>query len=174
MVRFRKRASLGNIVNSIKHYVPQTDTPVLSGGKVNVIIANAVVAPAASAVTEVTQGSIIKAFWIELWLLSDNASQVCHTFTITVEKSPVGFGSPTFTNMLNLSSYTNKKNILYTTQGLISSGVDQGSLNVIRQFFMVPKGKQRMGLGDRLIYTVANTAGLELRICGMSIFKEYR
>jgi len=135
---------------------------------------DSVVAPAAANAFDVTQGSIVKATWIELWLLLDVATGNRATFSITVEKLPSGVTPMTFAQSLNLGAYENKKNILYTTQGLIGSTFDQGSMPVLKQYYLIPKGKQRMGLGDRIVVNIANTSAASMRFCGMSTFKEYR
>ncbi len=160
------------IIQSVKHYVPQTDTAIASGARNVNVIADAVVAPAATNVFDVEQGSIIKAVWVEMWISLDGASGSRGTFTACLEKAPLGT-FPTFTNLLNLQSYENKKNIFYTTQGIINSDIDQGTLAILRQWFLIPKGKQRFGLGDRLILSIANTSGDNMRNCGMFTYKEY-
>ncbi len=168
-MRHRGRAP---IVQSVKHYVPQTDTAIATGARNVDVIADAEVAPATASVFTVEQGSIIKAIWVEMWLSLDQASGARGTFVVVLEKAPLST-SPTFTNLTNLQAYDNKKNILYVTQGIINSDIDQGTLNVIRQWFLIPKGKQRMGLGDRWLLSIANISGGNLRNCGMFTYKEY-
>ncbi len=72
----------------------------------------------------------------------------------------------------NLGAYPNKKNILYTTQGILADANDGGpTIPLIRGWIKIPKGKQRMGLDDRIVVNI--TAVGALRLCGISTFKEY-
>ncbi len=160
-------------INSIKHFVPQTDFAVATGTANNLTVVDAVVAPATGATYEVQEGAVVKAVWIELWLITDGSAGTHGTFTVTVEKAP-GNLQPTFTNMLNLMSYLNKKNILYTTQGILSSDNVAQAVPILRQWIKIPKGKQRFGFQDRLLVNVANSGGTGMAICGMFIYKEYR
>ncbi len=153
-----------------KHYAPQTVTTIAFGAIENrdVIIAVPVVDKNAS--TEVEEGSVIKAVYIERWITSDDTGQT--SFTLTVEKQPAGATDMTFAQSGALNSYLNKKNILYTTQGL-ANPVAGVAMPAIRQWILIPKGKQRFGLGDKLI---VNITGLSngINVCGISIFKEWK
>ncbi len=77
----------------------------------------------------------------------------------------------TYAQSLNLGAYPNKKNILYTTQGVIG-GRDTQAIPVMRQWLLIPKGKQRMGLADKVEVTIAST-GTAMQRCGIFTFKEY-
>ncbi len=69
-----------------------------------------------------------------------------------------------------LNAYDNKKNIIYTQIGLISDNLTY-PMNVIKGWFKIPKGKQRMGLNDRWNLNIfAQSNGITG--CGMFIFKE--
>ncbi len=167
-------ARLGNIVNSIKHYIQFTNTSTPSGTSFTVDLVEAVVAPAAAATKEVTEGSIVKALFIEFWLWLGSASGQDGQFNFIISKQPAGQVDPTSTNMLNLQAFPNKKNILFVSQGVLGAGIDGSpSLPVVRQWFKVPKGKQRMGLGDRISITMLPT-GQPIQLCGFSTYKEYR
>ncbi len=160
-------------INSIKHYVQQTNLVVASGAISNRFIVVGVVAPATASPGEVIQGAIVKAVYVELWLIGNDSTGVLTSFTLTVEKLSGGQPNQTFTNSQNLSAYPNKKNILYTTQGITSTVVDgANAVPVIRAWIKIPKGKQRIGLGDAIFINVA-AVGV-LRICGVYIYKEYR
>ncbi len=160
-------------INSIKHYVQHTDAVIASGAVVTDRLVDAVVAPAASAPNQVTEGSVIKAVYIERWILGEGAAAVPSQFTLIVEKTSGGQGDMTFTESQNLSSYDNKKNILYTTQGIVGeASVGASTVPILRTWVLIPKGKQRFGLGDRLICTIGFvTSG---RRCGIETYKEYR
>jgi len=79
--------------------------------------------------------------------------------------------TPTFADMSALNLYTNKKNVLYHTQGL-SNDQDADAIPFVRQWFKIPKGKQRFGLADRL-YLVVSAIAIDQTICGHMVFKEY-
>ncbi len=160
-------------INSVKHYVQFTNATIASGAASGRQIANAVVAPATGTTAEVAEGSVIKAVWLEFWIVSDEASGTESQFTFAFEKRPSNAPAMTFTNTQNLGAYPNKKNILYVTQGILGASVDgQSSIPVIRQFMLIPKGKQRMGLGDDLVVTIGAVGGIS--VCGFSTYKEYK
>ncbi len=158
-------------INSEKHYVPRTSFAVTSGVIHNHLIAEGV-APAdvGAAVSDVRTGAVVKAVYCEMWLVGTH-STLESQFTVTVEKVPSGGTNMTATQSLNLTSYPNKKNVLYTTQGIVAPS-NAESIAVLRSWIKIPKGKQRMGLGDKLLCNINNGGG-DLRICGIFIFKEY-
>ncbi len=159
-------------INTVKHYIANTSGNTATGGVRAMKIAEAVVAPATSAVTDVKEGSIIKAVYIELWISSNEASGSESFFNITIEKKRSTETDMTSTQSQNLQAYPNKKNILYTTQGIVNSNTVSGSVPIIRQWFAIPKGKQRFGLGDQIMVNISAIAGA-LQNCGIGIFKEY-
>ncbi len=159
-------------VNSIKHYVPKTNTAVASGGLVSEFVSDAVVAPATSSTFSVKQGAIIKAVHLEIWIIGDAATDTTSQFVFVIEKSPGGGAAITVTNMLNLGSYPNKKNILYTSQGILGAGEDGNqAIPVFRDWLLIPKGKQRQGLDDSIRWHL--TAVGAMRVCGLVTYKEY-
>ncbi len=93
-------------------------------------------------------------------------------FTITLEKVPGAGNTITFTESTDLFSYANKKNIIYTTQGLASNDGIAAPIPVIRQWFKIPKGKQRMGLGDTWNLNVSSRGSDDLIMCGFMTYKE--
>ncbi len=160
-------------INSIKHFVSQTLGTVGSGVVSTRIVAESVVAPATANAFSVKEGSVIKAVYIELWISGLGASGARTSFNVTLEKLPAGVASMTIAQAGNLGAYPNKKNILYTTQGLVNPDVDGNqAVPIIRQFFAIPKGKQRMGLADEIVLNISSLA-TNLGICGIFIFKEY-
>ncbi len=160
-------------INSIKHYVGQPRAVIGVGASLSLEIADVVNAPVSSTREKITIGSMIKAIHVEMWILGGGATNTSSTFVMIVEKIPSGQADPTFADMLNLGGYNNKKNILYTTEGIIGSNVDgTGMIPIIRDWMLIPKGKQRMGQGDRLVLTLA-TVEQSLVICGIFTYKEY-
>ncbi len=160
-------------INSNKHFVPQSLSTVASGSVTGRSVINTVVAPAVANSDEVRQGAVVKAVFIELWILGAEVSGTNTSFLVALEKRPSGAPAMTFANSQNLGAYGNKKNILYTTQGVVGSDQGgQGAIPVLRQWFKIPKGKQRMGLSDRVVLNISALAN-GLVICGQFIYKEY-
>ncbi len=160
-------------INTIKHYVHRSNTGVSTGTVASIVIADAVVAPATSNAFDVKEGSIIKAIWFELWAVSIASTGVTNSFTAIIEKVPSNLASVTAGQIVNLGAYTNKKNILYSTQGVSGAVIDgSNALPVVRFWLKIPKGKQRMGLGDRIVLSFASV-GATYNTCGVSTYKEY-
>ncbi len=160
-------------INTIKHYVHRSNTTTTSGNVAAVVVADAVVAPATTNAFDVKEGSIIKAIYFELWALSIASTGVTNSFTLIIEKVPSNLASVTAAQIVNLGAYTNKKNILYTTQGVSGAAIDgNNALPVSRFWLKIPKGKQRMGLGDRIVMSFASV-GASYNTCGVSTYKEY-
>ncbi len=157
---------------SRKHYVHRSNTQLASGVIQNNIVAEAVVAPATTLASDVQEGSILKAVYVEIWLggagLSGNSTQ----FNLTLEKISSDGPVMTFAQSLGLGAYPNKKNIFYTTQGVLA-GEDVQTVPVIRNWVLIPKGKQRMGLSDRIMLNIA-ASGQNIDVCGIFTYKEYQ
>ncbi len=159
-------------INTVKHYVGQPKFSVALGTKTTLEIVDVVAAPVNTNREKVSEGSLVKAIHFEYWLVSEAAIGTTTQFVMTIEKSPSAVADPTFADMLNLGGYANKKNILYTTQGIVASDNVSSAIPVIRDWLKVPKGKQRMGQGDRMLITFA-TVEDNMSICGISTYKEY-
>ncbi len=161
-------------INTVKHYVGSPRFTVASGAALTIEIADVVAAPVNTTREKVSEGSLIKSVHYEFWIIADGTTGNLTQFVMTIEKSPSAVSDPTFADMLNLGGYKNKKNILYTTQGIVPVTVDgSNAVPIIRDWLLIPKGKQRMGQGDRLIVTFA-TVEQTLQICGMTTYKEYQ
>ncbi len=155
-------------IKAIKHYF-QIPAGVVTSGAISANDIVNVVAEGAARTNafDVEEGAIVKAIFVEFWLSGVTADK---TGTWALMKRPGNALNPTFTNMNNLGSYANKKNILLSGQGLMPTGGN--IVPVIRQWVLIPKGKQRFGLGDHLTIVFAAT-GTNVNICGMVTFKEY-
>ncbi len=129
-------------------------------------------APAAP--QHVSEGALVKACYVELWLSQDSAS-VVGSYTVILLKNPGGNAIPTPTNMAALHDYDNKKNILFTAQGLLTPN-DGGQVPVLRGWYKIPKGKQRMGLNDTMLLVTRNNnaTAIDINLCGVIIYKEYQ
>ncbi len=159
-------------INANKHYVHLSNNQVASGAISTIVQANAVVAPAASNPNDVEEGSVIKAIYIEIWLYGQGASGIDTQFFMCTMKKPSDAPDLTFGQSSNLGAYPNKKNVLYTTQGVIG-GIDNNSIPIIKNWLLIPKGKQRMGLGDQIV-TYITSVGAVMQRCGFATYKEYR
>ena len=158
-------------INSVKHYVQTSLSAVTAGSIANIVFADSVNVPGTGN-AQVKDGSVLKAAYIELWLMQ--ASAAVGSFTFTVMKAPGGLPLPATGDLANINDYENKKNILFTSMGL-SPPNDTYPTNVIRQHVLIPKGKQRMGLGDQLIYSIRNNNGADdINYCGFVTYKEYQ
>ncbi len=157
---------------SRKHYVHRSNTQLSSGLIQNNIVAEGVVSPATTLASDVIEGSIVKAVYVEMWLggagLEGNSTQ----FSLTVEKISSAGPVMTFAQSLALGAYPNKKNIFYTTQGVLA-GENSNTVPVVRNWILIPKGKQRMGLSDRIMVNVA-ASGQNIDVCGIFTYKEYQ
>ncbi len=158
------------MVHSTKHYVQYPIDAIAAGTKQGVVIVNSVAVVNKNLASEVEEGSSVKAVFFELWLHSDTQDG---EFVVTVSKEQENGTGPTFAQMAALNSYDNKKNILYTSQGLTSNDAISGPINIIRSWIKIPKSKQRMGLGDTINLSISNVSADTLNRCGMSTYKEY-
>ncbi len=169
---FRRRRMVAPI-NSIKHYVHRTNSGVGTGAIQTNIVADAVVAPATANAFSVHEGAIIKAVFIEFWVVNTGSTGNDTQFIMIIEKSPGGNAVMTAAEATNLGAYDNKKNILYVTQGNLTAEVDGGiAVPLFRNWIMIPKGKQRFGLGDRL-FVHFEPVGQTCNVCGIFTYKEY-
>ncbi len=157
-------------IHSSKHHVQFPITQVVTGTINNVVLAQGVESSTANLATEVSEGSLIKAIFIELWL--QNEGTLSEQIT-TLEKSPLFSAGCTFAQQAALFSYSNKKNILFTSQGLTPNDGVSGPINILRQWIKIPKGKQRFGLGDQLNLNISNVSSNDLVRCGFALYKEY-
>ncbi len=157
-------------IHSTKHYVQFPIDQITTGTSQGIILAQAVESTLSNLSAEVSEGSLIKAVFVELWL--ENTGNLGESI-VTISKDVRNNAGPTFAQMGNLFAFTNKKNILFTHQGLTSNdGVSQPT-NVVRGWIKIPKSKQRFGLGDMLMLNIANVSSQDLNRCGMAIYKEY-
>ncbi len=159
-------------IHSVKHYVQMSrfsvTTVTVTSQDLLVVIPQT--GATLGAVDEVREGAIVKAIYIELWLLDAGNDG---SFVVTLTKASLDSNGPTFTESNALGNYNEKKNVLYVTQGLTSNDGITGPINVMRGWFKIPKSKQRFGIGDGLKLVIANNGGQALFGCGFATFKEY-
>ena len=159
-------------VITTKHYVQQTNSALASAAVTVVSLIDGVARSTDRTATNmVDEGAVIKAIYIEWWLNGSGASDATTQFNFIVYKNPGESTNVTAAQLLNLQAYENKKNIFFTTQGVIG-GIGNQSIPIIRQWILIPKGKQRFGLNDRLQIGLTTT-GEALQHCGFATYKEF-
>jgi len=158
------------MVHSTKHYVQQSIGTVAAGAVEDTSFAISVAVVDKNLVNEVEEGNSIKAVYCELWVRSANTA--ASSFTFILCKKPSGTNNPSVAEMAALNDWDNKKNILFTCQGL-TNDVDANAMAVYRGWIKIPKGKQRMGLGDVLSWHLS-AVGQSINFCGFVLYKEYQ
>ncbi len=121
----------------------------------------------------VVEGAIVKAVWVELWL-GNASSTVVGSYTVALYKNPGSGHGMTAAEAAALYDYTNKKNILFTSQALVPP-TDGGQIPVMRGWYKIPKGKQRFGIADKLTIGIRNNnlTSVDINYCGLAVYKEY-
>ncbi len=157
---------------SRKHYVHRPNVQLASGTIQNNIVAEGVSGAADGAASECKEGSVVKAVYVEFWVGGAGLEGASTQFAMTVEKISSDGPLMTFGQSLNLGVYPNKKNILYTTQGVLA-GENSNTVPISRNWILIPKGKQRMGLSDRIVVNIA-ASGQNIDTCGVFTYKEYQ
>ncbi len=157
------------MVHSTKHYLQSSLRTVVAGANDNVTHIDAVAVVDKNATNEVEEGSTVKAIYIEHWARTGDLAP--GSFVYAVYKVPGGGAAFSTANMAALGSADNKKNILFTSQALLNDQ-DADAIPIIRGWVKIPKSKQRMGLGDRIISTHFAQV-LDSIVCGFSTYKEY-
>ncbi len=156
------------VINTAKHLRQFSLATIAAGAISNFTLANAVAVPAGGA-TEVREGSVLKAIYIEMWIQTDDAA--LGSSIITLEKLPGSATAMTAAESALLNDYDNKKNVFYTQMGLTPNNVTY-PMAVIKGWYKIPKGKQRMGLEDAIILNIhAQSNGLS--VCGFTVYKEH-
>ncbi len=108
-----------------------------------------------------------------MWLKGEGAADADTQFIVTFEKVPgAAAAGMDFTDMANIGAYPNKKNILFVSQGVIGGLTGGQSVAVMRNWYKIPKGKQRQGLGDFFQVHIA-AIGQAIQVCGFATYKEY-
>lgn len=160
------------VINSVKHIVQRSLQLVEEQTMASHLIANTVTAEPTNP-ANVVVGSIIKAIFMEYWVLGES-SQPCTT-TWSVEKLVNSATPMTQAQGQALMDYDNKKNIFKIGQGVVGDS-NSNPIPVIREWIKIPKGKQRFGQGDSLRFNISciGEADNGLEFCGVSIYKEYQ
>ncbi len=157
-------------INSVKHIVQRSLFTIDAQTIANVAIVSAVESPATS--NQVRIGAEVKAVWVELWYIGSSSQPVIQNSSF--EKLESGKTSMLFTESQTLHDYPNKKNLFKTTQGIVGDA-NTNPTPVFREWIAIPKGKQRMGLGDTINLNISalGEASNDLEVCGEFVYKEY-
>ncbi len=160
------------VIHSKKHIFQISQSTVAQAVAVSTVLIQAIEAHSTTP-QNIAEGAVVKACYVEFWVSQDSAS-IVGSYTVCLAKDPGGNAGMTSGNMAALHDYDNKKNILFTGQGLLTPN-DGGQVPVIRGWYKIPKSKQRFGLGDILRITVRNNnaTAIDINFCGLAIFKEY-
>lgn len=160
------------VVNSVKHIVQLSLTTIQEQTMQNVVILR-VVDSQPTAQSHVVVGSVVKAVYLEYWLLGESA-QPC-TATWSFEKLPNDGTAMTQTQGQALNTYPNKRNVFNVGQGVVGDS-NTNPIPIYRGWFKIPKGKQRMALGDELLINIScvGEADNGVEVCGLAVFKEYQ
>jgi len=158
------------MVHSTKHYVQQSIGTSVPGTLTNTDVVVGVAVGNKNNVSECEEGSTVKAIYFEMWFRS--AATAAASFTFIIAKRQDEAGAPSAAEMAALGDYTNKRNVLFTSQGLVND-VDADAMNVIRTWVKIPKGKQRIALGDHIFWTLS-AIGQSINFCGFQTYKEYQ
>ncbi len=160
------------IIQSKKHLVQISQGTIAQGAVESIVLVAAAEGPSTTP-TGVAEGATVKAVYVELWL-GNASTSVVGSYTAILFKNPSGTDLPGTGTMAALHDYKNKKNILFTSQALLPP-TDGGQVAVMRAWFKIPKGKQRMGLEDSINVVVRNnnSTSVVVNFCGLAVFKEY-
>ncbi len=159
-------------IHSKKHIVQIAQSTVAQAAVVNTLLVESLETPSTTP-SVVEEGAIVKACYVELWVSQDSNS-IVGSYTAIIVKNPGGNANPVAADLAALHDYDNKKNILFTAQGLLTPN-DGGQVPVVRGWYKIPKGKQRFGLKDRLQISLRNNnlTAIDINFCGLAIYKEY-
>ncbi len=158
------------IIQSTKHMVQTPISTIAFGVRENIRVVNAVAIQDKNLSSEVVEGAIVKAVYCEMWV---NSTGVDGAQVAILEKTQGASTGANIAEMASLFTYDNKKNILWTHEGLSSNESVGNPIPIIRQWIKIPKGKQRFGLGDGLSFTISNISAADpLFRCGFFVYKE--
>ncbi len=157
-------------IHSRKHIVQLPFNQISTGAREANTLITSVERTVANTATEVIEGAIIKAVFVEMWL--QNSANDGHQI-VMLEKTIASSAPASFASMAALDAYNNKKNVLFIHEGLSSNDGVGNPQAIMNGWFKIPKSKQRFGLGDGLSLNISNPSSNNLNRCGKVIYKEY-
>ncbi len=156
-----------SMIKSRKRIVQLTTTTASFGTTNNETITFAVQEPDNTNPKECNVGVVIQAIYVEIWAMCAAAQP--GAANLTLEKRVSGLPNMSHTSALALDGYGNKNNIFKIHQGLIPDA-NSNPIPVLREWIMIPKGKQRMSLNDAWVLNVAAIID-DVEYCGFFQFK---
>ncbi len=176
---YRRRASYGRnrgrsnlvVVNSIKNIV--FDSAGIDATRTGSVIARAVDTPASATVPEqVSQGCIIKAFWISLDVCGLGGTGVLNNAFIYLLKNPGDSLTPPLPGTEGTSN--EKKFIVKEWHAMIMRNQDGNVPYHWEGWIKLPRRYHRMGTDDTWSLQLATTAALTGHFSAQYIYKWYR
>ncbi len=156
------------IIQSEKHYVQSSLFTVTASTITDILVSFA--KETAAGANEVRVGTLVKAIYIEYWVRTQSTSP--GSVLLTLYKTSSNASAMTVAESAALHDYKNKNNILYHTQGL-TNDQDADAIPFIRQWIRIPKGKQRIALGEAWRIAIHAQGALDLTVCGFSVYKAF-
>ncbi len=168
----RRRRSFGPrpIINSIKNQV--FDSTGTTGAIDNTIVAKAVNTPNSTVASDVSQGCLIKAIWVNIDGCGLGGTGVLNNFQGYLIKNPGN--NLTDPNPLSWGTSNEKKFIFRSWKFIIMRNQDGNTPFHWEGWIPVPKRYQRMGIDDTFKFVFNNTAALTGHFSAEFIYKWYR
>ena len=157
------------MINSRKHIVQVPIATVVDTAIANILIAECKQDVTVSLGREIQVGAIVKAVYIEMWVVGEGNNTV--STNITFQKLPAGSPDMLPADATNLHSYEGKNDIYYISQGVIGD-TNSNPVPFLRGWYKIPKSKQRMANGQKLVLNIRSLAN-DTQFCGLFIYKEY-
>ncbi len=157
-------------IHSEKHYVQMSLSTVATTTVVNTVLIDAVTVANKNTVSEVVEGALVKAIYIELWIQADSLAGTQVTALTKFQSGAAPFSAA---QMAALGTTPGKKNTLFVSQGLASNDGVSGPIAIMRGWYKIPKSKQRFGLGDTLELQILAQGAADVDFCGFATYKEY-
>ncbi len=164
----RRSSSLGNIVNSIKNMANTTFALTNTIGGLD--FALAVDSPTLAVTKEVKRGCLIKAVFIEFWVVGKLADGVLNSFNWYIIKNPAGSLTRPTPGLEGVSD--EKRYIFLSGKGLLSSN-NGGFVYSFKRWVKIPKRYQRMGSDDRLSILMQSQTAAAGNVCIQATYKWY-
>ncbi len=103
-----------------------------------------------------------------MWTTSDDATQ--GSVITALQKKPANAGNMTAAQIADLDTYAGKQDIFEIHQGLVAPNIQSGT-PIMRHWVKIPRGKQRFGLGEQLVFNILGQSE-GATSCGFFIYKE--
>ena len=146
------------VISSKKHIVQTSQSTVAQAAKVTTVLAVSIEG-APSTPTQLKEGALVKACYVELWVSMDSAS-VVGSYTVVLEKVPGVGGTISAGDMAALHDYDNKKNIVIPPFPLVIVMVILTPIELIRSSNTWIASKTNCRSGSESVYIVIELPSL--------------